>query len=251
MPAFFVDTHTHSYLFWYTEYMKLVLSSSRKMAIVKKNVSVLFHRLYDPFHDGDHAIEVEKTAQRIYRYVKPAPSVASLHHVRLLSLLHDTSRKVIGTNLFLEPLMGGYISGRIGYWIMRDAGYSHQEASYIRSIIRNHESFLGLWKYPLDTNAKIFVDADNVEAYSPKRLSRALRYFEEKKFSNGLLNMYIYGLTMAHTFLKPEFHFAMSKHIRDSYIEELRINIKDQKHKLEYMLYRHVFKSFIAMDIFR
>lgn len=206
-------------------------------------------KVYDPFHDDAHAREVEQTALKIYQNIHSSVKKhADVHRIRLLSMLHDTSRKVIGVNFLLEPLMGGYISGRIGYNLMMESGYSHEESAYIRSILRNHESFIGLWKYPMDANGKIFADADCIESYSSKRLDRALRYFEHQKFSNTLLNLYIVGLTITHRYARPECFLDISKKIMDRYMEELRYFLRKKKSHIDSLLYRHISSKLYSLD---
>lgn len=223
----------------------------RFLRVRDRALSIMGH-VYDPFHDDAHAREVEQTAILLYYNLSSSfKKQADMQRIRLLALLHDTSRKVIGVNFLLEPLMGGYISGKIGYSLMRESGYSHRESAYIRAILRNHESFLGLWKYPMDVNGKILSDADCIEAYSSKRLERALRYFEHRKFSNVLLNMYIAGLTVTHRYARPECFLDESRKLQLKYIEELRQCIREKKSVIESLLYRRVFTLFYSLDFLR
>lgn len=226
------------------------MTRKKKYAQVRREALKIMANVYDPFHDQHHAIEVEKTALSIYEQL-PAKlkKKADPNIIRLLSVLHDTSREVIGTNMFLEPLMGGYISGWIGYRLMLNAGFSYDEAVYVRGIIRNHESFLGFWKYPMDINGQVFSDADTVETFSLKRLQRGLKYFKQNRFSNILLNTYVAGLILSHIFISPHFYFKISKNLEKENIERLKMFLKTRKKVFEAVLYRHIFKILYSQKV--
>jgi predicted Zn-dependent protease with MMP-like domain len=199
--------------------------------------------VYDPFHDHLHAKEVEVTALAIYEQLPPeTQKLADRDIIKVLAVVHDTSREVIGTNLFLEPLLGGYVSGWIGYRLMTEAGFSEKEALYVRGILRNHESFLGLWQYPLDINEKILADADGVEQYSLKRLQRAMRYFKQRKFSNILFNMYVFGLILSRIFITPVFHFESAKQLEKENLRKIKMYINAKRKLFGSLLYHRVYK---------
>lgn len=209
---------------------------------LKRKALEIMGRIYDPFHDEQHALEVSKTAFKIYKHLPPeTQKKVDLHSLKLLALLHDTSRKIIGTNIFLEPLMGGYISGRIGFRLMIEAGYSIEEATYIRSIIRNHESFYGLWKYPMDETGKIFADADCIEGYSSKRLERGLNYFNQKKFSNLFLNLYIFSLVFVYKHGKSDYYYEFSKSLEKRNVKKLLSLFLSKKQYFKKVLFSFVY----------
>lgn len=219
------------------------MKRSQKFSQVRRRALQIMAHVYDPFHDHLHAKEVEVTALQIYKQLTPEEQKqADPDIIRALAVLHDTSREIIGTNLFLEPLLGGYVSGWIGYRLMIEAGLSEKEALYVRGILRNHESFLGLWQYPLDINEKILSDADTVEQYSLKRLQRALRYFKQRKFSNILFNMYVFGLLLSRIFITPIFHFKISKELENENIQRIKKFINARRKLFGAMLYHRLYK---------
>lgn len=219
------------------------MKRSQKYAYVRRKALEIMANVYDPFHDHMHAREVEATALRLYKLLpQEKKRHADPHTIKLLAVLHDTSREVIGTNLFLEPVMGGYISGWIAYRLMQEAGFSYEESVYVRGIIRNHESFLGLWKYPMDINGKILSDADTIETYSLTRLKRGLRYFKQKKFSNILLNIYVFGLILTNMLFSPFYYLKESKVLEKEQIKNLKIFLELRKKTFAKMLYYRVFR---------
>ncbi len=216
---------------------------------VRKNALTIMKCVYDPFHDEKHALEVELTAIKLYRALPPA-TVASvnLEQLRLVSVLHDTSREVIGTNFLLEPLLGGFMSGSIAYRQLIDAGYSTEYARYIRFVILNHESLLGLWKYKEDTLGQLLSDADTIEAYSERRFQRGIEYFKRKRFSNIFLNMYMIGLLIMDRYSPPELFFEHSRALFEKNISELKIFFIENRTVLKEVLYRPLYRFLYSHD---
>ncbi|MBP7768497.1 HD domain-containing protein [Candidatus Woesebacteria bacterium] len=214
----------------------------KRFLSIRRAALKIMRQVYDPFHDHVHAREVERTALQIYQQLPiKTQQTVDLELLRLVSILHDSSRKVIGTNLFLEPLLGGYISGYIAYHLMKEAGYNEKKARYVLSLLRNHESFLGLWRYPADIHEKILEDADLIEQYSMKRLARGITYFKQKKFSNFLFNLYIFGLIMMHSLFTPHFHFKISRELSKQNVEELQRFLLHKKKTFGQLLYQRIF----------
>ncbi len=217
--------------------------------MVRQRALAIMSWVYDPFHDEKHSLEVEILSLKIYHSLaQKIRKDTTVARVRLAAVLHDTSREVIGTNFILEPLLGGYISGSIAYRMMMEYGYGEQEARYIRSIIRNHESFFGLWKYTEDITERILSDSDNVEAYSAERFTRGLIYFKKQKFSNIFLNVYIVGLVIQHRWAPPHFFFPIATVMHKKYLQRLRKVVLTHRTLFRSLLYWPVYYLLYSLD---
>lgn len=224
-------------------------SSTTSFLLVRRRALAIMSWVYDPFHDEKHALEVEILSLKLYRSLpQDLQAQTSVARVRLAALLHDTSREVIGTNFILEPLLGGYMSGSIAYRMMLEYGYAETEARYIRDIIRNHESFFGLWKYTEDLTEQLLSDADNIEAYSAQRFKRGLIYFKKQKFSNIFLNVYIVGLVIQHRWAPPRFFFSLSRVLHKTYLQRLRFVLLTHKKLFRSLLYKPVYFLLYSLD---
>lgn len=199
-----------------------------------RNISTMFSRArkqaleimargYDPFHDDLHVLEVEKTALRIYKKLeKQIQKRVDLELLRLACVYHDTSRKIIKTNILLQPFLDGPLSGRIAARILSAVGYSTRQAEKVRKIINSHETFLGLVKRKRDITAHIFADADFIEGYSPERMRRGLEKFLKKRFSTVLLNTYVLGMLFLLKMYPLRCHFPYAKVLCAQYKQNLR-----------------------------
>jgi len=224
------------------------MQGSRYVQAKQKALDIMSN-IYDPLHDDNHVKEVEQTALNIYEsLIKEDKKRVDLESVKLACLYHDTSRKIIKTNLFLQPFLDGYYSGKIAYNCLLEAGYSKKQALKVKEIINVHETMLGFIKKNPDINGHIFSDADFVEGYSAKRLNRALKRFERGEFSKLLLNFYVIALVLIHRKKLLPFYFKKTKEIYKTYLKELTLYIHENNHYFKKMLFKPVYKMFISID---
>lgn len=215
----------------------------------KQRALKIMSMIYDPLHDDNHVQEVEQTAIQIYEsLVEEKKEKVDLESVKLACMYHDTSRKVIKTNLLLQPFLDGYYSGKIAYNCLLEVGYSKEQALKVKEIINVHETILGLIKKTPDLNGYIFSDADFVEGYSVKRLDRAFKRFERGDFSKLLLNFYVIALVLIHKKKILPFYFKKTKEIYKIYLKELTSYIHKNDHYFKKMLFKPVYKMFMSLD---
>jgi hypothetical protein len=147
---------------------------------------------YDPFHDADHALEVESTSLRLLAAV-PVDRAASVdvEVLRLAAFWHDTSRRYIKHSLLLQPLLDGPFSGFACYRGLRASGYSRVRARRVVKTILGIEDFFGLVPRLRSAEADILMDADCLESLSARRLDRALTSVESGRHRRSTLNGYL------------------------------------------------------------
>lgn len=215
----------------------------------KRQALAIMAKVYDPFHDDHHVLAVENSATAIYKRLnRKIKNGANLELIRLACLFHDTSRKIIKTNIFLQPFLEGYLSGRIAYKTLIQVGYDEKEAYQVKKIINDHEIILGLVKRKPDINCRIFSDADVVEGYSVDRLDRGLRRFEKKQFSKLLLNLYVVGLVTLHNKWPPICNFSISEELKSQNIGKLGQYLLKNRKRIKAMLYRRVYRYLYSID---
>lgn len=208
----------------------------------KEKALRIMSKTYDPFHDEYHVLEVEEIATRIHHSLdRFTRKTADLESIRLACLFHDTSRKVIKTNLLLQPFLDGYLSGNIAYSTLLEVGYSAPQAFRVRRMINDHETILGLVKRDPDISCKIFADADCISGYSSKRIGRAIKRFEQGKFSNILLNVYVLALVYLHKNKTIVYNFEISRQMTSQHILELKNYLLAHRQEIKKMLYRPVY----------